>query len=255
MLFTLAYCMKKSREDKIIASIEKGYDMICEKFSETRSKKFWRDLSFIKNYSSPESKVLDFGCGSGRLLKLLNQNFAVYHGVDISKKLIEVAKKGNETLKNKINFRKISRSFKRLPYKSGYFDTIFSIAVFHHFPGIEYQRKIVRELSRVLKREGLIVVTVWDVKNSKIYRNRSKELLKNQKRFKLLGSKEILMPFKDGRNVFNRYHYCYSKSELQDLFRGSTFITLHLAKIGDNLLYIGKKSNLKKSTDPVGGRQ
>ncbi|MFA5994708.1 MAG: methionine biosynthesis protein MetW, partial [Parcubacteria group bacterium] len=82
--------MKKRTVDKIIGQIEAGYDQMAEKFSGTRSF-FWPDLDFIKNYIKEGDRVLDFGCGNGRLLEILQEKKMQYYGVDVSQRLIALA--------------------------------------------------------------------------------------------------------------------------------------------------------------------
>ncbi|HPN96310.1 MAG TPA: methionine biosynthesis protein MetW [Candidatus Moranbacteria bacterium] len=62
--------MDNSQINKTLESLEAGYNRIAMKFSDTR-KFFWRDLEFIADYVDSGDKVLDFGCGNGRLLKII----------------------------------------------------------------------------------------------------------------------------------------------------------------------------------------
>ena len=61
--------MNKALVKKILKDTEVGYELISEKFSQTRHR-FWKELEFIKNFTSDKSQVLDFGCGNGRLVEL-----------------------------------------------------------------------------------------------------------------------------------------------------------------------------------------
>ena len=83
--------MKDRNAEKILSELEHGYDSIAEKFSWTRAF-MWRDLEFVKDLIKPGDKILDFGCGNGRLAGFLNNNYKEFIGVDISQKLIDIAK-------------------------------------------------------------------------------------------------------------------------------------------------------------------
>lgn len=128
-------------------------------------------------------------------------------------------------------FNRASFQFKKLPFKDNYFDVIFSIAVFHHFPSEEYAIDVIKELRRVLKPDGKIVITVWNLWQ--------KQYLKYHKKSK----KEWLeaeIPFKAGNKIFNRYHHPFKMGELKALFREAGFKALK-TKEGWNLVYIGRK--------------
>jgi len=227
---------------------------MSEKFSETR-KFFWRDLEFIADYIKKGDRILDYGCGNGRLLEILNdkevdphtkkshlgssnnlspslckKHFGVgvnYTGVDISGKLIVLAK---QKYKGKnIKFQKIS-SQDSLPLSDNYFNVVISIAVFHHFPE-EYAEKMAKELYRILKPEGKIIVTAWNLEQERF------------RKFIKKGSKDIIIPFKDNDGkIFNRYHRIYAKKDLGEIFSKAGFKAVKIRIVnGRNILLIGKK--------------
>ncbi len=96
-------------------------------------------------------KVLEVGCGVGRWAKLIINKGAEYNGVDISSKMIEIAKKNNSTG----NFYIIDG--KSLPFPNNYFDLVFSVTVLHHIPYDE-KEKMIREMCRVTKKGGYIII-------------------------------------------------------------------------------------------------
>ncbi|MEI7621638.1 MAG: class I SAM-dependent methyltransferase, partial [Candidatus Moraniibacteriota bacterium] len=164
--------MKKELADKILNETEVGYDLISQKFSQTR-KHFWRRLEFLADYVKTGNKVLDWGCGNGRLLELLAGKDFEYRGVDVSQKLIEFAKQkyqGEKIIFAKINnFAKpelnsvpeLSSEKKVTLFEADSFDNIFSIAVFHHFPSASYRQEIAEQFFRLTKKDGRVIITVW----------------------------------------------------------------------------------------------
>src|SRR5665647_74780 len=112
--------------EKIIEDTARGYDLISEKFTQTRNH-LWKDLEFIGSYCKKGDKVLDFGCGNGRLLDFLSKKGINYTGVDISEKLLKEAQ--NHFQEPGIEFQKIS-SLDSLPLESNSFNAIYAIAVF-----------------------------------------------------------------------------------------------------------------------------
>lgn len=105
----------------------------------------------IKN----NSKILDAGCGTGELLKLLplQKNLKLY-GIDVSDKMLEVAK---GKLKNKVNL-KLS-SVENVNFKNNYFDYVFSEDAFHHYANYEI---VMKNFYRILKKNGKLVVADFD---------------------------------------------------------------------------------------------
>lgn len=102
-------------------------------------------------------RVLDLGCGTGRhLIILLKEGFEVY-GMDASPKAIEIAR---EWLirKNKYIDLHINRMENRFPYEDDFFDAIISIQVIHHNL-IKDIISTVKEIERILKKEGVIFIT------------------------------------------------------------------------------------------------
>lgn len=241
--------MKKETVEKILSETKHGYDMISRKFSQTR-KHFWRNLEFIGEYVKKGDRVLDFGCGNGRLLELLDVENIEYHGVDISQKLIEHAQEqyGNPS----IEFKKIAVQGS-LPFIDEYFNTAFSIAVFHHFPSGDFRLQKAKEIYRVTKPGGKIVVTVWNLwpaftsfrrgRQKKYY----KEIFKNW-RDKILGKSDLdwndcYISFTDNEGKkFHRFHHAFTKRELRNLFKSAGF-EIESCRIidGRNIILVAKK--------------
>jgi SAM-dependent methyltransferase len=103
-------------------------------------------------------RVLDLGCGSGRhTIYLAKQGFNVY-GIDISKSGIEITKNWLNKEGFKANL-KIGDIYKKLPYPDDFFDAIISTQTLHH-ERLKKIRKLIKEMERILKPEGVIFVTV-----------------------------------------------------------------------------------------------
>ncbi|HHE05105.1 MAG TPA: methyltransferase domain-containing protein, partial [candidate division WOR-3 bacterium] len=131
-------------------------DFISQRFNEV-STKLPSDLDphdfrleAIKRHVDIKGKrLLDAGCGSGRFILYFKELGAEVHGIDISPKLISLAKQrvkdGTFTL----------GSVTAIPYPGNYFDVVISIEVLQHVPDIELA---LREFYRVLKPRGVLVI-------------------------------------------------------------------------------------------------
>lgn len=235
--------MDKKREQKILADLERGYDALAEKFSKTR-KNSWESLKFIRQLVRENDRVLDFGCGNGRLLQFFKGKQVEYYGVDVSAELIKIAQKNN--IHGKAIFQKISSS-PTLPFQPNFFNCVFSIAVFHHLPEC-HARAIAKELARVTKENGLLVATVWNLHQTRFlkYRFSPRRFLSRifrSGKFKGLGRKDILIPFEDSESgkVFERFHHIFSQKEFSQIFLAAGFQKEKVFLSRNNLIIIARK--------------
>jgi ubiquinone/menaquinone biosynthesis C-methylase UbiE len=231
--------MQDKKIQKILSDLESGYDSIAEKFSSTRAF-MWRDFEFAKDMVGSGHRILDFGCGNGRLAKFLENNYQELVGVDISQKLIDAASEKYSNEKTK--FIKVDLFAERLPFEDDYFDVIFSIAVFHHFPSKGYQLQMAKELYRVLRPGGKLVVSVWNLWQ-KIFWRYHLLAVKN----KILGKsalewRDLYIPFKSEEKVFERYHHAFRRKELKNIFLKSKFKSGSFVKSKrGNIIYVAEK--------------
>lgn len=100
-----------------------------------------RELDFIKQVLQAEKPrlVLDYGCGGGWLSRLMcNWGFGIV-GVDLSRKLVKVAKFVCR------NGEFVVCDAMRLPFRGGVFDFVIGISILHHLP---YLNLALNELKR-----------------------------------------------------------------------------------------------------------
>lgn len=109
-------------------------------------------LKLIKDYFPINYKMLDLGCGTGKLAeKLINLGYKVV-GIDQSEGMLEIAKKRGIEI--------YSANSENLPFLDEEFDGVYSIAVFHHLYTKEKVAKTISEMIRVTKSGGIILI--WD---------------------------------------------------------------------------------------------
>ncbi|NRD73046.1 class I SAM-dependent methyltransferase [Shewanella sp. VB17] len=100
---------------------------------------------------SKRNKVLDFGCGYGRITNQLNQlGYSHLIGVDSS---MEMIKRGLNEYPY-LDLRPISDSI--LPFPDHEFDSIITCAVFTCIPSQYARKKLLKELRRVLQPNGVL---------------------------------------------------------------------------------------------------
>lgn len=103
-------------------------------------------------------RVLDFGCGLGRVLRHFGDVAAAdggweLHGCDVDPATLAWSRRA-------FPFAHLARSGEEppLPYPASRFDAVYAVSVFSHFDAAE-QRRWAAELARVLAPAGLAVIT------------------------------------------------------------------------------------------------
>ena len=107
-------------------------------------------LSLAETEVPRPTKILDVGCGTGRLLRTASQRFpgARLEGVDAAPEMVEVAKR---LLPPDAPIHIEEATAEALPFADGQFDLVFSTMTFHHWAD---QKKGMSEVARVLAPNG-----------------------------------------------------------------------------------------------------
>jgi len=150
-----------NREVNSMKKLNKHYSKIIPYYGERfgDSDKFERIITTQRHEYIDREKdkknlnVLDLGCGPGLYLKHMNLIAKELHACDLSSLMITHAKKENKYVKFKI------ASAERLPYPDNCFDVIFCFNSFYHF---ENQKNALREISRVLKPDGVAYIEFYN---------------------------------------------------------------------------------------------
>jgi SAM-dependent methyltransferase len=108
-------------------------------------------------------KILEVGCGAGRLAKYFIDNKYIYNGIEKSKNLVEKYKK----IINKDNINLLENN--KFPFNDKYFDVCFCYSVIQYLNNdIEFEI-FLNEIKRVTKRVIFLgdIETVNNLNNSK----------------------------------------------------------------------------------------
>ena len=174
------------------------YNSIADKYSRVRDKN-WKEFEFLfDKYLFPKNKVLDLGCGNGRFYPSFKSKGIDYLGIDVSSKLIEIAKSNYPEARFEVC------SIELIPDKS--FDKIYSIAVLHHVPSHDLRLKFLKEIKRTLKNDGNLILTVWNLKEKMKKRN----LLD----WFRLDKGDVFLPWYGSKDT---YFHCFNLEELIQL--------------------------------------
>lgn len=112
------------------------------------------DLENICQGRNPKDmRVLEIGCGAGRITRALANLFGEVHAVDISPEMIARAR---ESLKDHPNaYIYLNNGIELSPLPAVPFDFAFSLYVFQHIPSYEIIESYISEVSRLLRPGGL----------------------------------------------------------------------------------------------------
>lgn len=165
--------------------------------------------------------VLDIACGSGYGTNILSTYSKKVCGVDIDESSINNAKK----VYNKINIEFKAGSAVAIPYKDNFFDIVVSFETIEH---IKEHDEMLKEIKRVLKKDGILIISTpdkafySDARNfnnqfhiKELYEHEFKELLEkyfsNIKFLKQVSGYNSLMVKADGYIDFSASNGDYSK--------------------------------------------
>ncbi|NPE06685.1 MAG: class I SAM-dependent methyltransferase [Asgard group archaeon] len=137
----------------IFKTIEESYDKMGEEYHNFRdNEKFKNELEKFAKLLPSSGEVLDAGCGVGKPVSefLAKKGFKVT-GVDISKKMIELAKQnipeGSFYQKNILT----------LDFPDNSFDGIICVYTLWHIPRVDHSF-ILRNFHRMIKDNGILVI-------------------------------------------------------------------------------------------------
>jgi len=97
--------------------------------------------------------VLEIGCGLGRMSRALARRFKLVYAYDVSEQYISMAREKNRQVKNVVFRLNDGTSFPEVDDES--VDFAFSGWTMQHMPTKEVVVKNIREISRVLRKNGL----------------------------------------------------------------------------------------------------
>lgn len=140
-----------------------GEDM--KKFTATRVDKMYaakcggRNSSMMVDYihSLNPEKVLEVGCGYGRVLVMLNKDIELI-GIDFSPEMLE---KGKEYCKDYPNITLLEMDAKDIRFPDNSFDVVYTDGALQHIPEKEIE-KAISEIKRVSK--GVVLIKEIDTR-------------------------------------------------------------------------------------------
>lgn len=209
--------MNTHSEQELLAIVKENYEEIAADFSQSRKRQLWPPLFEIAKQTPAGSRVLDVGCGNGRLRQAWLNKDIRYVGVEPSNNLLELAKRIDE-------WRLPSQEFllgdilelHRLDV--GIFDEVYCIAVIHHLPGKKLRAQALAALLEKVKPGGKLIITTWSMwQNLKFVRAVTKNAILKSIGLNRLDFGDIV--FSGFNQKSPRYYHAFTKHGFKKLIR------------------------------------
>ncbi|MBU1151196.1 methyltransferase domain-containing protein [Patescibacteria group bacterium] len=224
--------MQYKKAQTQLAKTVEDYNNISQEFNTTRQYS-WKEFELFLPHIKGKS-LADLGCGNGRFFKFIQEKKPelIYTGIDNSPALINYAKKQNP----KANFQ--LGNLQNIPLTDNSQNTAVSIASFHHLPHPKMRQKALQEIHRILAKDGILIISVWNLFQPKykkyIWQARLRTLLS-------LGQyhpRDTFIPW--AKTGIKRYYYAFKEQELRNLLSKAGFKILE-SHIDRNILIICQK--------------
>ena len=111
-------------------------------------------------------RVLEIGCGVGRMTRALAARFGEVHGVDVSEEMVRRARHYLRSTSNAYLYRNSGRDLKVLGDLQ--FDFAYSFIVFQHIPSKQVIDGYVAEVGRVLRPGGVFLFQVQGYRGAEL---------------------------------------------------------------------------------------
>ncbi|NHJ87065.1 MAG: class I SAM-dependent methyltransferase [Asgard group archaeon] len=226
--------MTKRAITEDIKPIAKVYDEIAESFDKTR-KHPWKEVTEFIGTLPKGAIALDLGCGNGRHTKLLLENDLETIATDISFNILKIARENELSNYYKLMYGLLQSDVHNLPFNEQSIDYFIMIAVIHHFDTSESRLKVLKEVARIIKRNGIGILSCW----LKTHPRFSKDDLKDSIE---AGKKDILVPWTlEGNKKIMRYYYLFEPGEIKELVESIGFEIISSQISNHNLFLTIKK--------------
>lgn len=152
--------MDEHTAQTILRLTRETYERIAREFDKTR-KVLWDDFSTFDPYVKEGMRVLDIGCGNGRLYRYLKDTNIRYLGIDQNQYLVDQAR---ERYPGVTFIRGDITQLGKISELSGQqFDSVFCISLLSHIPSHEYRRFVLSNMRQYLRSTGTLCMLNWNL--------------------------------------------------------------------------------------------
>lgn len=208
--------MSDSNTKNLKEITKETYDNISKDWEEKRQYYWEPVVNFVEQIQNKENiKFLDLGCGGGRHLELAEKKGIKKEnciGCDYSISQLE-------TVKQK-GFQTIQSDLINLKIEDNSFDYIICIAAHHHLLNKEEQLQSLKEMKRILKENGKILLANWFPENEFLNKQIQKGKFKFENEDQKINEKNkgiVKVTYTYENQKHNRYYYLFEEQELIEI--------------------------------------
>jgi SAM-dependent methyltransferase len=212
--------------ERLLSLNREFYASFAQAFSNTRPASD-PTVTSILPYIPERARVLDVGCGNGRLALLLDQSRpgCVYVGVDVVPELLKQARswtKGAQQTEVMLQTADITQPgwTKALPVER--FDRVVALAVLHHIPTFGLRAQVLRDIASVLEPSGQLILSTWQFLENERMRRKIVPWARIGLAAEELDPDDYLLDWKRGGHGL-RYCHLVDRDEMEQLAAASGF--------------------------------
>ncbi len=154
LIFVYPQPSKKFLEDKVYSAQANHHRNKPKKLAKTKEDKKTKKILEYLSKENLLSKLLDIGCSNGQFLYHAQKRGIEVYGVEINKHAVSIARKNNL----KVFHGKLKESH----FPKNFFDFVFLGDILEH---VQYPRNLLKKCKRILKNNGLIVISTPNSNN------------------------------------------------------------------------------------------
>lgn len=224
--------MTEETSKKLLELTAESYKKISRPFSDTRNR-VWTDCTAFEHVVKRGARVLDVGCGNGKLVPwLMERGVSSYVGIDLNPNFIKIA--SDRYADSHVAFVEgdllTLDEYKALRGKS--FDVVLCIAVLHHLPSESMRVKALTNLKQRVAQGGVVCMTNWNLfqifgASKSVWKYaRARKKTGDDRLYADLSWRDLLTHWKSGEVDEVLYYYAYTARELENLFRKAGFTSV-----------------------------
>lgn len=172
------------------------------------------DEKFYKAFESMKDcdTLLDLGCGTGRLYDVLAKHCKQYTGLDFSQEMLKLFREGRMLRENdKLELGEASD----MPFADSSFDGVVSSVVLQHIVDPEKFLKVVAEIKRVLKPDGVLYLLETALSGVSSWQPFFYQKIRSLEHYKTVFAPEIML--KDQGTILTIHHLLVGEKKIIDI--------------------------------------